>query len=160
MARGMACMHRLGAHRCPHKPVASALAVPHAGIITIEDVIEELMGIEIVDETDKFMDNEQSIPVNLKVGAAAMRSSVTFRLLPPGAHAAPAQPADRLAADRACFIQCMPCAQLAHRLAPQKPCPGSPVNGSESLVPSAVMLTGWPLHLVLNLVFYFFTCRA
>lgn len=34
------------------------------GIITIEDVIEELMQEEIVDETDQFIDNEQKIKVN------------------------------------------------------------------------------------------------
>lgn len=34
------------------------------GIITIEDVIEELMGREILDETDHFADNERTITVN------------------------------------------------------------------------------------------------
>lgn len=34
------------------------------GIITIEDVLEELMGQEILDETDTFADNECTVPVN------------------------------------------------------------------------------------------------
>ncbi|GAX85308.1 hypothetical protein CEUSTIGMA_g12725.t1 [Chlamydomonas eustigma] len=34
------------------------------GITTIEDVIEELMGREILDETDQFADNEKNITVN------------------------------------------------------------------------------------------------
>lgn len=38
-------------------------AVP-VGIITIEDVIEELMQVEIVDETDLYVDNEKKIKVN------------------------------------------------------------------------------------------------
>ena len=33
------------------------------GIITIEDVIEELMGFEVLDETDRFVDNEQMVTV-------------------------------------------------------------------------------------------------
>lgn len=38
------------------------------GIITIEDVIEELMGIEIIDETDRYVDNEQVGHTNLLIG--------------------------------------------------------------------------------------------
>lgn len=75
------------------------------GIITIEDVIEELMQIEILDETDKFVDNEQSVlvsdarpdadlPENLKsvLMAAEAAKSVNLRkiisttLLQVGAH--------------------------------------------------------------------------
>jgi hypothetical protein len=33
------------------------------GVITIEDVLEELMGIEIIDETDRYVDNEQMVTV-------------------------------------------------------------------------------------------------
>jgi metal transporter CNNM len=34
------------------------------GIITIEDVLEELMGQEILDETDRFADNTRTVEVN------------------------------------------------------------------------------------------------
>ena len=43
------------------------------GITTIEDVLEELMGMEILDETDRFADNEQTEPVNDAVKGAMMR---------------------------------------------------------------------------------------
>jgi metal transporter CNNM len=40
------------------------LAGEAIGIITIEDVLEELMGQEILDETDRFADNTRTVEVN------------------------------------------------------------------------------------------------
>ncbi len=46
------------------------------GLITIEDVIEELLQEEIVDETDLWVDNEQTARVNV----AALTKSLPPRL--------------------------------------------------------------------------------
>ncbi|KAJ9505557.1 hypothetical protein QJQ45_028037 [Haematococcus lacustris] len=51
------------------------------GIITIEDVIEELIRTEIIDETDRFIDNERRVAVEQAVLVASLperlRAAVT-----------------------------------------------------------------------------------
>lgn len=50
------------------------------GIITIEDVIEELIGEEIVDETDTHVDNERKLAVNVTQQALRLPESLRSAL--------------------------------------------------------------------------------
>ncbi len=50
------------------------------GILTIEDVIEELMQTEIIDETDLFVDNERSVRVNAHMLAQALPAKLRAAL--------------------------------------------------------------------------------